>query len=245
MPNYPDPNTWEHANQLQRERVARSFNRLREKSVPVLPGPLFVEEETKVRLQLPEEVARRVLILWAVELRAEGMSQEEALDIIEHHDLWPSVSSEEKNFLLNENPSPEECQRLVWRLESIWVLMWALGYIEALDWPSKMCDVTHLVELMAAVEDDPEFITTAELRPAREIIDEQDFIMRIHWAIRDAYLHQGRMVPEDLDWSEQNEDYVPVHLSAAVGVVEQRHYTLNWLVNFLDPEDWDHVDTPT
>jgi hypothetical protein len=53
------------------------------------------------------------------------------------------------------------------------------------------------------------------------------------------------MVPEDLDWSEQNEDYVPVHLSAAVGVVEQRHYTLNWLVNFLDPEDWDHVDTPT
>jgi hypothetical protein len=40
-------------------------------------------------------------------------------------------------------------------------------------------------------------------------------------------------------------EYVPVTLSAAVGVVEQRHYTLNWLVNFLDPEMWDDVDTPT
>jgi hypothetical protein len=98
---------------------------------------------------------------------------------------------------------------------------------------------------MAPVEDDPAFITTAKLRPAKEIIDEQDLIMRIHWAIRDAHLHQGRTIPEGLDWSEQNDDYVPIHLSAAVGVVEQRHYTLNWLVNFLDPEDWDHVDTPT
>jgi hypothetical protein len=34
-------------------------------------------------------------------------------------------------------------------------------------------------------------------------------------------------------------------MSAAVGVVEQRHHTLNWLVNFLNPENWDNVDTPT
>jgi hypothetical protein len=34
-------------------------------------------------------------------------------------------------------------------------------------------------------------------------------------------------------------------MSAEVGVVEQRHYTLNWLVNYLDPKNWDCVDTPT
>ncbi|MEX0714916.1 MAG: hypothetical protein WD278_21505 [Pirellulales bacterium] len=57
-------------------------------------------------------------------------------------------------------------------------------------------------------------------------------------------MNQGGMIPEDLDWSNESE-HVLVSLSAAVGVVEQRHYTLNWLVNFLNPKDWDHVETPT
>jgi hypothetical protein len=107
-----------------------------------------------------------------------------------------------------------------------------------------MCDVRQLVEFMRPLEGDPRFIARARLRSASEILDAQDLIMRIHWAIRDASLHQGGMIPEDLDWS-QEADWIPVTASPAVGVVEQRHYTLNWLVNFLDPADWDHVDTPT
>jgi Domain of unknown function (DUF4272) len=243
MPVYPSPETWEHANQRQAKRAARSFDALRQRAVPVYSGPLFVEDENEVKIQPASEVARRVLVLWAIELRAEGMPQAEAVGPIERLDLWISVSPSEKAFLQNENPSPDECQQLVWRLESIWVLMWALGYIEELDWPSGMCDVPKLAGLVSPHEDDPGFITSARLRPTSEILDAQDLIMRIHWAIRDAYL-LGGMIPEDLHWSEQSE-YVPVTMSAAVGVVEQRHYTLNWLVNFLEPEDWDHVDTPT
>jgi hypothetical protein len=34
-------------------------------------------------------------------------------------------------------------------------------------------------------------------------------------------------------------------MSAEDGVVEQRHYTLDSLVNFLDPDSWDNVDKPT
>jgi hypothetical protein len=122
--------------------------------------------------------------------------------------------------------------------------MWALGYIKDLSWPSAMCDVARLVILVSPPQDQAAFIASARLRRTSEILDAQDLIMRIHWAIRDAYLHQGGMIPEDLHWSKQSE-YIPVGLSAAAGVVEQRHYTLNWLVNFLDTEDWDHVETPT
>ena len=107
-----------------------------------------------------------------------------------------------------------------------------------------MCDVPRLVELIKPNETDAGFITSAHVRGASEILDAQDLIMRIHWAIRHAYLHDGAMVPEELDWSGDPE-YVPAMLSAAVGVVEQRHYALNWLTNFMDPENWDHVDTPT
>lgn len=243
-PTYPLPETWQHANERQRERALRSFAEMQKRSVPVYFGPLFVEDDDEVQIQPPDEVARRTLILWAVELRAEGVPQEETLGIIEQRDLWHSVSPSEKAFLENKSPSPDECRSLVWRLESIWVLMWALGYIESLDWPGDMCDVPRLAGLLSEFEDDAAFITSAKLRPTSEILDAQDLTMRIHWAIRDAYLHRGGMLPVGLDWS-QDDDWVPVTLSVEVGVVEQRHYTLNWLVKFLDPEGWDDVDTPT
>jgi len=198
----------------------------------------------KSRFNRPTRSHGERWVLWAVELRAEGVPQPETLGLIEQLDLWKSVSPSEKVFLENKNPTPEECQQLVWRLESIWVLMWSLGYIEQLDWPSGMCDVPKLAGLVSPHENDPAFVNSARLRSASEILDAQDLIMRIHWAIRDAYLHQGGMIPEYLDWSRDSE-YVPVAMSAAVGVVEQRHYTLNWLVNFLDPENWDEVDIPT
>lgn len=241
---YPSPETWEYANDRQRGRAHRSFAELRRRSVPVYSGPLFVDDDNEVKIQPPDEVARRTMVLWAVELRAEGVSQGETLGIIKQLDLWKSVSPSEKAFLENENPSPDECQRLVWRLESIWVLMWALGRIEQLDWPSGMCDVAKLAGLVSPHEADTEFIASAQLRPVAQILDAQDLIMRIHWAIRDAHLHQGGMLPVGLDWA-QDDDWIPVTLSAEVGVVEQRHHTLNWLVNFLDPENWDNVDTPT
>src|SRR5262249_36620976 len=155
MPIYPSPETWEYANERQRKRALRSFAELRKRSVPAYSGPLFVEDDNEVRIQSPDEVARRTLVLWAVELRAEGVPQAETLGLIEQLDLWKSVSPSEKAFLENKSPSPDECQWLTWRLESIWVLMWALGHIENFDWPSGMCDVPKLAGLLGPREDDP------------------------------------------------------------------------------------------
>ncbi len=243
MRQYPSPDSWEHANDRQRQRAERSIKQLKKRSAPVYSGPLFVDDDEEVKLQSPQDVARRTLVLSSVELRAEGFPKKEALDLIEQFALWDNVSPEEKRFLQDDKPDPHECQKLVWRLESIWVLLWALGYIDELAWPSGMCDVPKLVELLKPHESNSDFITNAELRSKAEILDAQDLIMRIHWSIRDAYLNHTK-IPKDLDWSNDY-DMVAVTMSAAVGVVEQRHYTLNWLVNFLDPEDWDQVDTPT
>lgn len=243
-PLYPSPETWEYANRRQRDRAARSFALLKAREFPAFSGPLFVDDDAEVKLQSPQDVARRTLVLWAVVMRAEGMPQEEAVGLLENLDLWGSVSPEEKLFLQDDDPDDDKCQALVWRLESLWVLLWALGYIDVLDWPSGMCDVPKLVQCLQAHEANSEFITNAKLRSTAEILDAQDLIMRIHWGVRDAYLHRQGIIPKDLDWS-QDFDIVHISKSPAVGVVEQRHYTLNWLTNFLDPVDWDHVDTPT
>lgn len=244
MPQYPSPDTWEYANIRQKDRAKRSFAELKKRHVPVFPGPLFVDDDEEVAVQSPQDVARRVLVLWAVALRAEGMPQVDAHRMIDKQNLWAYVSPQEKVFLENKNPPPDDCQKLVWRLESIWVLLWALGYIEELDWPSEMCDVKQLAGLVREFEDDPKFISGARLRAPQELLNAQDLTMRIHWAIRDAYLHQDATIPVDLDWSGKSE-LVPVGLSAAVGVVEQRHYVLNWLLKFLETENWDEIDTPT
>jgi hypothetical protein len=204
----------------------------------------MVGDDHEVTVQPAQAVARRLLVLWAVELRAEGVSQAETLGLIEEQNLWGAVSAEEGVFLRNATPSPDECLRLTWRLESIWVLLWALRYAEELEWPSEQCDVPKLAEIVTDLEDDPEYVLSSSLRRIAEILDVQDLTMRIHWAIRDAYLHQGGMIPEDLDWTGQSE-YVPVSLSAAVGIVEQRHHALNWLVNDANLDDWDDVDTST
>lgn len=244
MREYPPTSAWEHASDRQRQRAERSFEQLKKHNAPVYSGPLLVDDDEEVKLQSPQDVARRTLVLWAVELRAEGMPQQEAIELIEQLDLWQSVSPEEKRFLENDDPDPAQCQQLVWRLESIWALLWSLGYIDELDWPRGMCDVSRIVEVLNPNESNAEFITNANLRSKAELLDAQDLIMRVHWAIRDAYVNHGGMIPENLDWS-RDYDAISVNMSPAVGVIEQRHHTLNWLVNFLDPVDWDHVETPT
>jgi hypothetical protein len=229
--------------QRQIARAERSKAVLRRYQVPTYHGPLFVDDDEEVSVRAGPETAKRVLVLWAVELRAEGMSQEEALGLIDRAGLSDAVSPSEKLFLQESDPNPEECSKLVWRLESIWVLLWALRHVKELDWPRGMCDVPQLVDILKPNETNPEFITTAQLRPVKEILDAQDLIMRIHWAIRDSLLN-SQLVPENLDWSDESAELVPATMCHAVGVVEERHHALNWLTCFLG-DQWDDVQTPT
>ena len=244
MPHYPSPDEWIHATANQKNRANRSFTELKKRSVPVYFDVLQVPDDNVVKTRSPQDVARRTIILWAVELRAEGVPLDEARQMIDHLDLWEYVSPMENQFLDNDEPSAEECQTLVWRLEALWILMWSLGHIDELSWPSGMCDVPQLAELLTEYEDDPNFIAGARLLAKNVLIDAQNLTMRLYWAVRDAYLHQGGMLPENLDWSSEP-DWIPASYSAAIGVIEQRHRTLNWIVNYSNPVSWDDVDTPT
>lgn len=243
MPKYPSTATWEHANALQRARAERSFAELKKRQVQAYQGPLFVDDENEVKLQTAQDVAKRMIVLCAVAMRGEGVPKQETLDLIEKQKLWDAVSPEEKEFLQADEPDPSDAQDMVWRLESVWVMLWALGKLEELPWPSDMCDVGKMIKVAKPLLTDPKFIAEAKLRSAKEILDAQDLTMRIHWAVRNAYL-KGSPVPEKLDWSG-SPDFVPVTHCAGVGVLEQRHHALNWLVKFLDPKNWDEVDTPT
>jgi hypothetical protein len=226
----------------QHERFRRSIAVLDAKRIPRLSMPLYTEDDAEVVPRTAEDAARRILILWAIALCAEGMPQREALEMLDRRQLWPWVSPEETRYIRDPNPTPHQSAAFVWRLEAVWVLAWALGRLDDLGWPAFMCDVPRLADIMSPIETDPAFTATATLRTTSDILDAQDLTMRLHWAIRDAWINK-RMIRSDMDWTAGQPD-VRTTSSAGVGVVEQRHKTLNWIIRF-DNADWDQVDTPT
>ena len=116
--------------------------------------------------------------------------------------------------------------KFTWRYESLWVLLWSLGYINSLDKPNKICDVQFAITtIVNRVRDG--FISDAKVRSKKEILDQTDLHFRYHWATTEARL-RNQLMPSGLDW----------------GVVYERHYALNWLINY-DNEEWDDVSTNT
>lgn len=225
-------------------RAERSAVLLQERMVPTYWHPLYVEDDTVAVLQQPEEVARRTLVLWAVELRAEGADQPECESMIDGLGLWASVSSQELQFLTNQTPDPDQCRNLVWRLESISVMLWALRHVDQLSWPSEMCNSSEVARIIVPYEGDPEFISRAVLRPVSEILDAQDLTMKINWAIRNERRHGSGFIPRNLDWRDTS-NMIPLNMSHGANIVIERHWSLTWLVNGLNPKCWDEVETHT
>lgn len=222
------------------ERVNAS---LKKRGVPTYAEPLWSPDDAEVTLREPGQVAQRVFALWAVSLRGEGISTKEIwTEFLDRTMVEPWFTGEERRFLNQDTPDPTEAADLVWRLESMWVLVWALGHLPRLSWVDQMCDTRQLMEIVVPASTDSTFVNHAKLRSKSEILDARELAMRQHWAIRDAYLNQ-RQIPANLDWKNPTE-MIPAAPSMAGRLVEERHHCLNWLIRFGNT-DWDNVDTPT
>ncbi|UFP93923.1 DUF4272 domain-containing protein [Gloeobacter morelensis] len=205
-------------------RKTRSEQLLHRRGIAVDAELPPLPDEQTVRLRPAWEVAERALALFAVAARAEGLDQAAAIQFLEERSLWMAATREEQTFLLDPEPDEQDRLQFVWRYESLWVLLWALGHLENLGWPGVICDIER-VTLIAWRTPVEAFVEMAALRPAGEILDAADLTYRCHWAAVDARL-RGEDPPGDLDAS----------------IVYERHYALNWLTCHLEQE-WDDVST--
>ena len=219
----------------QLARFHRCETILERLAVPTYAIPLCVLDDDDAFVRKSGEVRVRILILWVLSQLGEGiMPKAEALEIL--RECWTFVSPAEQKFSQAHQVLEDENRQAVWGLEAVWTLMWANGWLADLPLPSKMCDVEELVnQLNARLRTE-----TGLIRDKSEILDALQQTMLIHWALRDAHLNQ-RAVPLDLNWKSEDK-WAPATLSPAMGVVEQRHKALKWLVS---GEDWDFVDTST
>lgn len=214
------------------DRRARSEAILRKEGVPINDRLPVIETTSDVLLRSKEEIGRRALCLLMIAIVAKAALEGDSYDLnlmaeglgVEQH-----LSAAEVAYMMSlfsPNAGEADSLQFVWRYESAWTLLWALGHVETLDAPVEICNVDFANSIV--FNTDPEdFIKDSKLRPLDEILDQADRIYRYHWAVVNARL-QGNEEPAGLMGS----------------VVYERHYALNWLVGHMD-QDWDSVSTDT
>lgn len=210
------------------ERRNRSLAILRRHNVPFIEHLPTIETVSTVRVRAPRDVARRATVLSLVAAYAEPGSfpVERLRSLLEDRGVADDVTPREREFISLVNVNDHQRAQFTWRYECVNVLLWALGHVEDLAYPAKICDVPAIVRIIAQ-SDPSKFIADATLRDANVILDEADLIYRYNWACVNARVN-GQPAPADLD----------------AGVVVERHHALNWLIGY-GRQEWDDVSTDT
>lgn len=217
-------------NETQMLRKSKSEKFLVLNKIKVNSNLPYIENEEQTNLRPPKEVAQRVSVLAAVNHVAFGnFSGEEITNYLKRYNLWEFTTENEKLFL--KNPTEETKNNESWKVEGIWTLLWSLNAVDDLELPDKLADLnkvsTEQYPFLGLDEDPNKFISKmTKLRSKADILDASDLYYRIDWACVDARVN-GKVM-EVVNSS----------------VVYERHYALNWLVNYMDQE-WDDITCDT
>lgn len=216
------------ATKNQAERRANSEAYCKQKDIPVYkdPNALFVDSEDKVTIRTQDEVVDRALALCYIGLKSEGLEQKNLDRFDKDFDISSKLSPLEKAYATALQPTEQQKTDANWRYESLHVMLWALGFIDSLNYPNQMCNVADDVKIIFTLKEQ-QFRQKAKLRSQKEILDQADLILRLDWACVSARVN-GQPPPGHLD----------------KGVVFERHHSLNWLISYLN-QHWDEVTTDT
>ncbi|MVP02433.1 DUF4272 domain-containing protein [Paenibacillus lutrae] len=217
-------------------RKRRSMELLKEQGVPAIPHLPVLPGDEHITIRTREEIARRAVALCILAMYGASFSSEE-VDVGEEKAFTARLiglyqaddffTPREQEFLAREHPGLTDAVQFAWMYECYWVLLWALGYVEELQFPGEICDVQTAVDILRESGHYDGFAENARIRTRQEILDEADLIYRYDWACVNARVN-GEPAPAGL-----NDE-----------VVIERHRALNWLIRYMDA-DWDDVRTDT
>ena len=206
--------------------------------------PEDFQEEYVEKIRSADEVAGRCIVLYAVLAAGHDEPRDELVAWLRREGLWEAVSPRESAFLLSDSPTQQQIFQGQWRAEALFALLWALGLIAEMPIPQQICEVPLVQSVLPPILSSVgEFISSARLRNDSGIYAANEEIYQIHWRVRDAQL---RGQPEPLDKLPRMPiaDCDPPADSYDTGVVDERHYALNWLIGYRG-QDWDDITTDT
>ncbi len=208
-------------------RKERSEVILKKNNIKINYNLPHIEADDEVSIRDEKDIARRMVILCVTNLVAFGNTTgDEAFEYLEKHSLLQFITANEKEFL--NDPTPEKKNHESWKCECIWVLAWALNVTEALQYPDHLCDLNEIAQDDYPLSGNPnDFINRNwNARSKAEILDAADLYYRMDWAVVDARLNNLSIEPLNS------------------GVIYERHYALNWLINYMD-QAWDDISCDT
>jgi len=209
--------------QTKRKEASEMF--LTANGVKTNNGLPCISSSESVEVRTLQEVIDRSYALLITAAKGEGVEQEHLVKTVQAKRI-ESFSPNENHIYQAESLSDEERAYATWRYESLYAMLWALGKMDELKYPSEICDVQEIVGKIFQPARE-EFEATVRLRNKSEILDELDKTYRMNWACVDARI-KGQQVAGGIDPS----------------VVYERHYSLNWLTQYQN-QDWDDVQTDT
>ena len=209
-------------------RKAKTEALLIKKGIPYLPWLPCIESEEEMELRTAEEIGIRIFCLFSVIGTAYHPTHSSYKDYLKKQRLWKHLTRDELIFLMNPNPEPQTCKSFTWRIEAMFLLMWAVGLFKKLHFPVRQVANDRIIRKFPTFDKSPwPYIHSLKLRPKSQILDKSDLIYRLHWATRQAEI-EGLAPPGGLDPE----------------VVYEWHYATNWITKYRDA-DWDDVPTDT
>lgn len=212
----------------QQLRRAQAEAYCRAHGVPFYKNPtaMFTDSEAETTLRTQDEVVNRALALCFIGLKSEGVSEEQLAEINKVYHIKSKLTPAERAYVTAAHPTEQQRTDANWRYEGLHVLLWALGYVPALSYPDRMCQVEPDVKIIHDLSE-AQFRERAKLRSKKELLDQADLILRLDWACTEARLKK---------------EPAPGGLNSEV--VLERHHALNWLIKYGNQE-WDDVSTDT
>ena len=215
----------EEYTQEQLDRKEKSGSHLEKNGVKLNKNLPCTASSENTTLRNVNEVIDRTYALTVTAAKASGIPKPNLEKAIQDKRI---TGLSPRETMIRNLDSLDEGQNVYasWRYESLNTMLWALNLIPDLPYPGIQCDVQGVLGMVMKPTRE-EFDQQAKLRSKSEILDELDKIYRMNWACVDARI-KGMQVEGDIE----------------PGIVYERHYSLNWLTNFMNQE-WDDVQTPT
>lgn len=209
-------------------RRRRSWRLLESEGIPTSDATPLLPDADQTQRRETQPVIQRTLCLLMVALRGEGLEEAVVEEMVTRYGVQTEWWSPNESSFISEDGELSESRRApyAWRYESLWMFLWALGFMEDPGFPDQLCDASAAVGIVHD-RGPTEFREEAELRDQEELLDMTDLIMCMHWAAREAKL-TGQVVPASLH----------------IEVLEEWHRALNWIID-LDKCGWDQVQTST
>jgi hypothetical protein len=180
--------------------------------------------------QTPQDVGRRILVLWALSELANDPNSIGVDAWLRNAHLWGTVSEHEKNLLAGEK-TQDILIDMSWGIEAALVLGWAVNLVKELpdlDAQFSQTEFEAFIDTFPINEDPAKFLEALTYRDKEEIFIENIINEMITGHLRDLMLRGEESKP-------------------ALNVIAsfERHKALNWVRKFSDISEWDETDTST